>query len=105
MGLGVCEGCRRFARGESCPFCGAHVAPPKPLPTGRRTRAGKIVAMATLAMGCGTTAPAPLYGDPAYDSGMIDAPKDNNVPDSPVAMYGLPPDSGSDSGSGDAGTG
>jgi len=101
MGLGICEGCRRFARGETCPFCGARVGAPKATPAGRRTRAGRLVTAAALVAGCSSSPTpaygAPAYGDPAYDAGPMDASKDAG-PDGPSAAYGGPPSDGGDAG-------
>jgi hypothetical protein len=95
MALGVCEGCRRFARGERCPFCGARVGAPLPIPGGRRNRLGKLAAgAAALALaGCGAQT---HYGAPAFDSGPEDAP-----PIAADAAYGASP---VDSGAKDAGS-
>jgi hypothetical protein len=94
MALGICEGCRRFARGSSCPFCGARVAAPKKRKPERRSRNG-VLAAAALAIACGgTTAPD---GD-ASSEASSDAPADVREDDSaPVPFYGAAPfDSGTD---------
>ena len=101
MGLGVCQGCRRFARGESCPFCGAMVEAPKARPLGRRTRCGALVvgsiAAATVTVaGCSAQ---PAYGIVAMYGGP---PTDGATFDGPSAMYGGPPVDAGDSGAGDA---
>src|SRR5437764_223804 len=103
MALGICAGCRRFARGARCPFCGARVGAPAPLPLGRRTRAGRLVGPATalVILGCGSAE----YGAPPFDSG----PDDGKPVAADAAYGGLPydsgVDSGTDSGPSDAGDG
>jgi len=82
--LGVCEGCRRFARGEECPFCGARVGVPRSLPPGRRTRAGVLVAATAVSL-AGCSSPAVLYGIPP-----IDASEDRTFDDA-QPLYGCPP--------------
>jgi hypothetical protein len=88
MTLRICSGCRRFARGEICPFCSGELHD-KP----SRVTAGRMIAMAAIA----TTACA----SPAYGIAMVDS---GDYYDSGVALYGGPPiDSGSDAAK-DAGT-
>jgi hypothetical protein len=84
MALGICTGCRRFARGEKCPFCGAAVGEGKSLPRGRATRAGVVVAAATAAVVA--TACSSAYGGPPGDGGSNDTGADTMV-----AAYGGPP--------------
>ena len=93
MGLGMCMGCKRFARGETCPFCGASVAAPRVRPLGRRNRAGRLVGTAiaaAVAVSCGST----MYGAPPLDSGAKDAGGDVED-EAPATLYGgVPVDSG-----------
>jgi hypothetical protein len=110
MALGICEGCRRFARGESCPFCGASVAAPKKRKQGRRARNG-MAAAAVLAIACGGTitsgsdasddafadvreddsAPIPFYGAVPFDSGKDARDSGPDVYEGGVPLYGHPP--------------
>lgn len=85
MALGICKGCGRFARGETCPFCGSTVAEPVALPRGRRNRLGRVVApaaVAAFAMGCSS---ADVYGGPPIDASLEDRPVTFD------AAYGGPP--------------
>src|SRR5262245_20310156 len=53
MGLGICRGCRRFARHDKCPFCGGDVLPGIPqradAPRVPRTALALVGAMAVAA--------------------------------------------------------
>jgi hypothetical protein len=97
MGVGICRGCRRFARGESCPFCGAIVGAPLSLPPGRRTRTGRLVGSATAAAvvlaGCSGQ---DVYGGPPFDGG------NDTGPIAADAAYGIVPFDAGDTGVKDA---
>lgn len=94
MSLGICGGCKRFARfGADCPFCGNTVGAPRSRKPGRRARNGVLAAAITVAACGGTTAPG--------NDAATDAVKDAVMEDSaPIPFYGAPtwdagpPDSG-----------
>src|SRR5437762_224001 len=94
MALGICAGCRRFARGARCPFCGASVGPPLAREPGRRARNAlyreSVLAAAAIAIACGgTTTP----DKDASDDGSSDAREDWNA----QPPYGIAPmDAGKD---------
>jgi hypothetical protein len=110
MGLGVCRGCRRHARGERCPFCGGELAAPVPRPRiSRASRRGLALAATAIAAACGGTTSEPRDASPdnisiaAYGIPVDASPSDARF-DGPVAAYGGPPDAGFDaSEAGDAG--
>ena len=91
--LGVCQSCRKFARGEVCPFCGGSVAAPLPGVTRRTTRAGRVIGATAVAvaLGCGSA----VYGGPPVDGGNDadnnDAAAKDAAPDTIMGAYGGPP--------------
>ena len=106
MGLGVCFGCRRHVRGESCPFCGERVAAPIPRPrVGRTSRRGLALAATAIAVACGGTTDGKDGSADAMDDNIsvaaygiavdasFDAGKDagDAGKDAPASAYGLPP--------------
>jgi hypothetical protein len=97
--LGICAGCKRFARGDVCPFCGADVGAPRSRTSGRRARNGVLALAITAACG-GTTLGGSDASMDAVGSDAADAKDDM----APIPFYGaVPLDSGTDSG--DAGDG
>lgn len=108
MRLSPCATCTRLVRSAdaACPFCGAAVSHPAPVPAGppRRLHRAALLGAAAVAAACGGTVSQPVYGAPAYgavfvDSGT-DAAKDaaaDDGPDAVMGAYGLPPmDAGKD---------
>src|SRR5689334_6003474 len=97
MALGLCGGCKRFARGEICPFCRHTVTPNPWRPALRLSRAAAI---AVALGGCSSSlptppadpipipAPTPMYG--AAPPPSVIAPDPEPVP-TVAPMYGLAP--------------
>jgi len=85
MALGLCNGCKRFARGETCPFCGDGVTPNPWRPVARLSRAA---AVAVALSGCTQTLQQPVQPpEPAIDAGPVAV---DPVP-APTPMYGAAP--------------
>ena len=102
--LGICNGCKRFAREVVCPFCGADVGEPRSKNSRRRARNGVLALAITAACGGVTT----VGGTDASTDASVgtDAAADTKEDMAPIPFYGAAPfDTGTDTRSDGGGDG